>query len=65
MNDVTALRGDPEMVRVVAQTGVKIVLMYSKDSSARTTRKKKRYKDVVKTVMRFWRRGLILRLNPA
>lgn len=53
VNDVTALRGDPEMVRVVAQTGVKIVLMYSKDSSARTTRKKKRYKDVVKTVMRF------------
>ena len=53
VNDVTALRGDPKMAEVIADSGVKIVLMYSKDSSARTTRKKKRYKDVVKTVMRF------------
>ncbi len=53
VNDVTALRGDPKMAHVVAKTGVKIILMYSKDSSARTTRKKKRYKDVVKTAMGF------------
>lgn len=53
VNDVTALRGDPKMAKVIANSGVKIILMYSKDSSARTTRKKKRYKDVVGTVMKF------------
>lgn len=53
VNDVTALRGDPKMAELVAKTGVKIILMYSKDSTARTTRSAKTYKDVVKTVMRF------------
>lgn len=53
INDVTALRGDPEMASVAAETGVPIILMYSKDPTARTTRIKKNYKDVVKTVMDF------------
>lgn len=58
VNDVTALRGDPKMAQVIAESGVKIILMYSKDSSARTTRKKKHYKDVVKTVMEFLKRRI-------
>lgn len=53
VNDVTALRGDPEMAKVIANSGVKVILMYSKDKTARTTRKKKHYKDVVGTVMKF------------
>lgn len=53
INDVTALRGDPRMARVVAETGARIVLMYSKDPTARTTRLKKRYRDVVKTILEF------------
>lgn len=53
VNDITALRGDPEMASVIEKTGVKVVLMYSKDSSARTTRMKKHYRDVVKTIMKF------------
>lgn len=53
VNDVTALRGDQEMAGVIAQTGVPVVLMYSKDKTARTTRTKKHYKDVVKTIMEF------------
>lgn len=53
VNDVTALRGDPEMAKVIANSGAKIILMYSKDSTARTTRTKKHYKNVVKTVMKF------------
>lgn len=53
VNDVTALRGDPETAKAIANSGAKIVLMYSKDFSARTTRKKKRYKDVVRTVIKF------------
>lgn len=53
INDVTVLRGDPNMASVAAKLGVPIVLMYSKDLSARTTRMNKRYKDVVKTVKEF------------
>lgn len=53
VNDVTALRGDPKMAEVVAKSGVAVVLMYSKDKTARTTRSKKRYKDVVATVAEF------------
>lgn len=53
VNDITALRGDPQMARVIAETGVEIVLMYSKDSTPRTTRVKKRYRDVVKTIAQF------------
>lgn len=53
INDVTALRGDPQMAKTVARLEVPVVLMYSKDSSARTTRAKKRYKNVVKTVFDF------------
>lgn len=53
INDVTALRGDPEMPRVLAHQDVDVVLMYSKDPTARTTRTKKRYSDVVKTVATF------------
>ncbi|MBI2639167.1 dihydropteroate synthase [Candidatus Peregrinibacteria bacterium] len=54
INDVTALRGDPEMAHIVAETGVPIILMYSKDPTARTTRIKKRYRDVIKTVSDFF-----------
>ncbi|PJC37509.1 dihydropteroate synthase [Candidatus Peregrinibacteria bacterium CG_4_9_14_0_2_um_filter_53_11] len=53
INDVTALRGDEAMVSVVAESGVPLVMMYSKDTSARTTRTKRRYVDVVKTVKAF------------
>lgn len=53
INDVTALRGDPKMAAVVAKTGAQIVLMYSKDPTARTTRLKKRYSDAVRTILEF------------
>lgn len=53
VNDVTALRGDSKMASLIAKTGVKIVLMYSKDSTPRTTREAKQYKDVVKAVADF------------
>lgn len=53
VNDVTALRGDPQMASLIVKTGVKIVLMYSKDPTPRTTREAKQYKDVVKAVADF------------
>lgn len=63
VNDVTALRGDPEMALVIAQTGVQVVLMYSKDSTARTTRDEKHYRDVVAAVTAFLEERIVYALN--
>lgn len=54
VNDVTALRGDPEMAKIVAENNVPVVLMYSKDSKPPTTRKKIHYKNVIKTILKFF-----------
>ncbi len=53
INDVTALRGDSELAKVLADYPVPVVLMFSKDSTARTTREEVQYRDVVKTVTDF------------
>jgi dihydropteroate synthase len=53
INDVTAFRGDKEMVKVVAKYKVPVILMYSKDKTARTTQKEVHYKNVIKTVEKF------------
>ena len=54
VNDVTALRGDVEMARVVAEYKCPVILMYAKDDTPRTTSKKTRYKDVVQTIGDFF-----------
>ncbi len=54
INDVTALRGDPDMASALAKfKDVPVVIMYSKDPTARTTREKVQYDDVIKTVSEF------------
>jgi dihydropteroate synthase len=53
INDVTALRGDPEMAAVAAKHKCPIILMYSKDPSTRTTVKAKEYEDVIATIKNF------------
>jgi dihydropteroate synthase len=53
INDVTALRGAPEMADVVAAAGVPVILMYAKDDTTRTTRRAVSYDDVVDTVCEF------------
>lgn len=53
VNDVTAFRGDSGMVKVVAQHEVPVVIMYSKDTTPRTTKKPVHYDDVMETVMDF------------
>jgi len=58
VNDVTALRGDPEMARLLAGLKVPVVLMYSKDSGPRTTIDKKKYRNVVATIMDFLKKSL-------
>jgi dihydropteroate synthase len=58
INDVTALRGDPSMAKVIATHKCPIILMYSKDNSPRTTIKKLKYKDVIKTIKTFLKKRI-------
>lgn len=53
INDVTAGRSDPQMFPAVARSSARIVLMYAKDATPRTTIEDRRYKDVVQTVKDF------------
>ncbi|MBD3328573.1 dihydropteroate synthase, partial [Candidatus Peregrinibacteria bacterium] len=53
INDVTAFRGDEQMATVLADYDVPVVLMYSKDPNARTTRKNVEYDDVVSHINAF------------
>jgi dihydropteroate synthase len=52
VNDVTALRGDPEMVAVVAQSGAECCLMHMR-GEPRTMQQAPRYDDVVADVKAF------------
>jgi len=53
VNDVTALRGDPEMIKVLLKYEPYIVLMYSKDSSPRTSKEAVEYDDVMASIKTF------------
>ena len=52
VNDVTALRGDPEMAALCAERGVRVVLMYM-PGNPRTMQDDPRYDDVVDDVRAF------------
>ena len=58
VNDVTALRGDTEMAKVIAEYQVPVILMFSKDSSARTSKQDSDYVDVLDTLKSFFRERL-------
>lgn len=53
INDVTALRGDTNMAETLASFDVPIVIMYSKDPNARTTRQETQYENVFQTIHDF------------
>jgi dihydropteroate synthase len=53
VNDVTALRGDPSMVDVVARTGAGIVLMHMR-GTPRTMQQAPHYNDVVEEIADFF-----------
>jgi dihydropteroate synthase len=55
INDVSALRWDPEMAGVATASGAFVILMYAKDATPRTTRRDVAYDDVVATVCDFLR----------
>lgn len=62
-NDVTALRGDPQMVGVLAKYRPYVVLMYSKDPTPRTTRENTQYHDVMAAIKTFLRERAALLLR--
>lgn len=52
VNDVTALRGDPDMARVVARARVPVILMHMRGTPARM-QQRPRYRNVVSDVKAF------------
>ncbi len=54
VNDVTALRGDPQMASTVSQLRVPVVLMHMK-GRPRTMQKNPRYGEVVEEILSFFR----------
>jgi dihydropteroate synthase len=60
INDITAGRGDPAMFSVIAKAQCPVVLMYSKDASARTTAVAMQYDDVIQTIHDFLEQRIIL-----
>lgn len=54
VNDVTALRGDPDMLNLLLKYQPYIVLMYSKDVTPRTTKEAVEYEDVISTIKTFF-----------
>ena len=53
VNDVTALRGDPSMVDVLIDYQPKVILMYSKDPTPRTTTENMQYADIIASIKSF------------
>lgn len=53
VNDVTALRGDPEIINVLLKYQPYVVLMYAKDPTPRTSSEAVEYKDVMATIIDF------------
>ncbi|HLD07637.1 MAG TPA: dihydropteroate synthase [Candidatus Peribacterales bacterium] len=54
INDVTAGRGDPAMLSLVAERECDYIMMRSKNDSARTTIEEVLYEDVLKTIHEFF-----------
>jgi len=54
INDITAFRGDPKMSEVVARFGARVILMFSKNNSARTDFSEAKYEDIFATLEDFF-----------
>lgn len=53
INDILAGRGDPQMFATIAQLQCAYVMMFAKDSTARTTKRGQHYDDVITTIHDF------------
>jgi dihydropteroate synthase len=53
INDITSLRGDPDMASVVAGSGAGIILMHMQGTTPRTMQENPQYGDVVSDIAEF------------
>lgn len=60
INDITALRGDGEMLELLVKKQVPLIITYSKNPSARTTMDKVDYEDVLQSIKTFFEERLLL-----
>ncbi|PIR54787.1 dihydropteroate synthase [Candidatus Peregrinibacteria bacterium CG10_big_fil_rev_8_21_14_0_10_36_19] len=58
INDISALRGDKRMAKVVSKYKCPIIIMYSKDKTPHATIKNKSYKNLPKTINDFLRQRI-------
>ena len=63
INDVTAGRSDAEIFNVLAASEAKIVLMFAKDETPRTTIQVVEYDDIVGTIMEFLKERKHIAIN--
>ena len=61
VNDVTALRGDKNMIKILLRHKPYIILMHSKDTGG-TTIKNKNYSDVINSIIKFLNKRIKLLL---
>ena len=62
INDVTALQGDPEMLRVAAESGAGVILMHMQ-GTPRTMQAEPHYADVIEEIRDFFRQSGALALG--
>lgn len=54
INDVLALRGDPDLAEVLARSDLPVIFMFSKEPTGRTSGEQKTYNDIIKYVTDFF-----------
>ena len=58
VKDVTALRFDPQLAKVIVEYQVPVILMFSKDSTSPTITLQSDYEDMLYTLKSFFRERL-------
>ena len=58
INDVSALRADRHMAKIISKYNCPAILMFSKESAPHATIKAKKYKDVIKTISVFFEKQI-------
>ena len=58
VKDVTALRVDPQLAKVVVEYQAQVILMFSKNSTSPTITYQSDYEDVLDTIKIFFRESL-------
>jgi dihydropteroate synthase len=58
INDITSFRGDGKILNIIKKYNCPYIIMYSKDKTPRTTKKNKKYKNIIATITGFFKKRL-------